>query len=115
MAPESMRFALSEVLSGMLASSQHDRFTDDHARLVTMFEDLAGQFSLFAPLAAAIDANAVSAALNDLAQNGFLQHEGDIYILTDIGRAHCVRSKRTLFNQRDIEQLEQAATVFDSL
>jgi hypothetical protein len=112
---QSMRFTLPEVLSGMLASTDKDRFSDDPARLAAMFEDLATKFSLFAPLAAAVDADAVSNALDDLGRQGHLAREADMYVLTDTGRAHCIRSKRTLFNKSDIEQLEQAAVVFDKL
>jgi hypothetical protein len=112
MAPESMRFSLPEVMSGMLASLESDRFTDDPVQLTALIEELAGQFSLFAPLAAAVDAEAVAGAFNDLRDKEFLVHEDGRYILTDTGRAHCIRSKRTLFNKGDIEQLEQAAVIF---
>ena len=115
MAPESMRFTLPEVLAGMLASIEGDGFTDDPERLAAMFEGLAGEYSLFAPLAAGVDVDAVRNALQDLGRDGFLAQEEGRYLLTDIGRAHCVRSKRTLFNRKDIEQLEQAATAFDKL
>ncbi len=115
MAPESMRFTLTEVLAGMLASIKGDGFTDDPERLAKMFEDLAGEFSLFAPLASAVDADAVRNVLHDLGRDGFLAQEEGRYVLTDVGRAHCVRSKRTLFNRKDNDQLEQAATAFDKL
>jgi hypothetical protein len=110
-----MRYTLPEVLSGMLASTHGDAFTDDPARLAAMFEDLATRFALFAPLAAAIDADAVAGALSDLESGALLEHRDGRYVLTDAGRAHGVRSKRTLFNKSDIEQLEQAALIFDEL
>jgi len=115
MTQQSMRYTLPEVLSGMLASTRQDGFTDDPARLAAVFEDLATKFELFAPLAAAVDANAVAGALADLEAKALLERREGRYLLTDIGRAHCVRSKRTLFNKTDIDQLEQAAAVFDEL
>jgi hypothetical protein len=99
----------------MLASMQEDGFTDDPARLAAVFEDLATRFSLFGPLAAAVDADAVAGALRDLEARSLLEHGNGRYLLTDTGRAHCVRSKRTLFNKSDIDQLEQAALVFNEL
>ena len=110
-----MRFTVNEVLAGMLASTDHTIFTDDTQRLATMFEDLAGRFPLFAPLANAVDANAVAAALAQLEGKSFLQHADGTYVLTDAGKAHCLSSKRTLFNRGDIEQLNEAAKVFDTL
>jgi len=59
----SMRFSLDEVLSGMLASIESDSFTDDTTRLASMFEGLAGEFTLFAPLASGVDPQAVVNAL----------------------------------------------------
>jgi hypothetical protein len=44
-----------------------------------------------------------------------LERQPDSYLLPETGRALCVRSKRTLFNKSDIDQLEQAAAVFDEL
>jgi hypothetical protein len=99
----------------MLASTHQDAFNDDAAGLAAMFEDLATRFALFAPLAAAVDADAVAEALSDLERGALLEHRDGRYVLTDAGRAHCIRSKRTLFNKSDIDQLEQAALVFDDL
>ncbi len=113
--PGSMRFELHEVLSGMLGSVETDTFTDDVARLAAMFESLAGNFSLFAPLAAGVDPAAVGKALQMLQDKNVLQHVGAQYALTAEGRAACRSSKRTLFNKRDVEQLEEAAKVFDKL
>lgn len=110
-----MRFALHEVLSGMLASIEQDGFADDVGRLVAMFEDLAKSFSLFAPLAAGVDQTAVQDVLRTLEARGFVQHGTGQYVLTMAGRAHCVSSKRTLFSQRDREQLEEAARLFNTL
>ena len=110
-----MRFALHEVLSGMLASIQGDSFTDDPQRLAAMFEGLAAEFPLFAPLAAGVDPGAVKQALNTLEANKFLEHREGRYVLTVSGRSYCVSSKRTLFNKRDSEQMEAAARVFDTL
>ena len=104
--PVSMRFALHEVLAGMLASAEATSFADDADRLASMFESLAVQFPLFAPLAAGVDAAAVTHALQTLEQKGFVSHPAGQYLLTAAGRAHCVSSKRTLFNQGDRTQLE---------
>lgn len=112
MAPNSMRFSLTEVMSGMLASLPSDRFSDDPAHLAAAFEDLAGRFPLFAPLASAVDAEAVGSAVGQLCEQDFVVHADGEYVLTEAGRAHCVRSKRTLFNRGDIEQLEAAAALF---
>ncbi len=111
----SMRFQLHEVLSGMLASISANSFTDDPARLAAMFESLSGQFALFAPFQSGVDADAVDAALQKLAQQHVIEHGDGGYTVTAEGLAHCVSSKRTLFNQGDREQLEAAAVVFDTL
>ncbi len=111
----SMRFEISEVLSGMLATVEQRTFTDDAARLAAMFEDLSGKFALFAPFQSNVDAKAVGDALAKLEQKHFITHGTGHYTLTDDGKAHCVSSKRTLFNQGDREQLEAASLVFDTL
>ncbi len=113
--PQSMRFALHEVLSGMLASTERDSFTDDAPRLATMFEGLAAEYPLFAPLAAGVDPEAVAQALATLEAKGFLEHADGAYVLTEAGRAHCVTSKRTLFNQGARAELEGAARIFDTV
>ncbi len=113
--PASMRFALHEVLSGMLGSTTSDSFTDDVARLAAMFESLAGRFPLFAPFAAGVDVEAVAKALQTLEKNNIIEHGEGRYILTPTGRSYCVSGKRTLFNKGDIQQLEEAAPVFDTL
>ncbi len=59
----SMKFSLDEVLQGMLASVEQDSFTDDTARLASMFEGLAATVALFAPMAAGVDPQAVAGAL----------------------------------------------------
>jgi hypothetical protein len=114
-APGSMRFQLDEVLSGMLATVERQTFTDDPARLATMFTDLSGQFALFAPFQSGVDPAAVGNALQKLEQKHFIEHGAGAYTVTPEGKAHCVSSKRTLFNQKDREQLEGAAAVFDTL
>ena len=110
-----MRFSLDEVLSGMLGSTEADNFTDDASRLALMFEDLAQRFPLFAPLAAGVDPAAVKKALDTLVSKKILEQTERKYILTPEGRGHCKGSKRTLFNRGDIQQLEDAARVFDTL
>jgi hypothetical protein len=110
-----MRFQIHEVLSGMLATVQRRTFTDDPARLATMFEGLSGKFALFAPFQSGVDAAAVGEALQKLEQMRYIEHGAGGYTLTDEGLAHCISGKRTLFNQGDREQLEGAALVFDTL
>lgn len=111
----SMRFSLDEVLAGMFATVEADQFSDDPARLVALIERLAGQFTLLAPLAQGVDTAALGKALDTLEQRKYIQHAGGQYVLTAEGRAQCVGSKRTLFNQHDREELEAAAREFASL
>ncbi len=113
--PMSMRFGLHEVLSGMLANMQADTFTDDATRLAAVFEELAGRFTLFAPMATGVDPGAVRNALDTLERAQVIQHVEGRYLLTAEGRALCVSSRKTLFNHRDLEELNNAAVVFDSL
>lgn len=112
---QSMKFALHEVLQGMLASVEQDTFTDDVTRLAAMFEGLATTVPLFAPLAAGVDPQAVAHALKALEDKAILAHADGKYTLTEAGRAHCVSGKRTLFNRGDQEQLEAAAKMFAAL
>ena len=113
--PASMRFQLHEVLSGMLASMQAEGFTDNAQRLAAVFENLSGRFVLFAPMAAGVDPGAVAQALEILEGRKIIEHGEGRYMLTAEGRAHCVSSRKTLFNQRDLRELDEAAGVFDSL
>ncbi|MFH1485859.1 MAG: hypothetical protein ABIH46_07300 [Chloroflexota bacterium] len=116
--PASMRYSLDEVLSGMLASVTSDGFTDDTQKLGEVFKALSETHALLAPFAAMggeADFSALlKGALERLVDKKMLQHEPGRYSLTVEGRAACVRSKRTLFNLRDIEQLEAAARDFDA-
>ncbi|MSQ27426.1 MAG: hypothetical protein EXR51_04720 [Dehalococcoidia bacterium] len=113
--PTSMRFQLHEVLSGMLATMEADSIPDDASRLAAMFEDLAGRFPLFAPMGAGVDQGAVTKALETLEQGDVISHAEGRYTFAPQGRAHCVSSRRTLFNQRDLLQLKEAASAFDAL
>ena len=77
-----MRFSLNEVLSGMLASLESDHFTDDATSLAASFEDLAAQFTLFAPFAGSKIAFGFShgifpVIINTLAGNGVFGTSGD--------------------------------------
>ena len=110
-----MRFQIHEVLSGMLASMQAESLTDDAQCLAATFEDLAGRFALFAPMAAGVDPSAVAKALETLDRSKIIEHSEGRDSLTAEGRALCVSSRKTLFNQRDIQELDAAAGVFDSL
>jgi hypothetical protein len=110
----SMRYSLDEVLSGMLASLEGDEFPDDPAEVAAAFEGLAAEFPMFAPMAAGVDPEAVADALKSMEAKAILKRGEGKYILTAEGRAQCVSSKRTLFNRRDVEQLEAAAKVFSA-
>jgi hypothetical protein len=107
--PRSMRFAPDEILSGMLATLEGDRFSDDAAALSTTFDGLASRLSLFSGFAADADSSALTKALDKLEAKTYLTHGAGEYVLTTDGRAACVSSKRTLFNRADCEQLEDAA------
>lgn len=111
----SMRFSLHEVLSGMLGSIEADSFNDNPAGLASMFEDLAKRFPLFAPFAAGVDVQAVKSALDKLVSAKILEQADGKYLISAAGRIQCVGSKRTLFSSSDGQQLEAAATVFNSL
>ena len=112
-ASNSMRFSFQELLAGMLATLGTDEFPDDAARLQTVFNKIAGEFPLFAPFAATDDA--VAQALSALEAKQALTRGEGRYALTLTGRAHCVSSKRTLFNKGDRDQLEGAAQIFATL
>ena len=99
----------------MLASIESDSFTDDTQLLAAMFEQLAGRFPMFAPLAAGVDPAAVGDALRTLEEKNYIEHGEGRYNLTAKGRAHCVSSKKTLFNRKDSEQLQEAARLFDTI
>lgn len=113
-----MRFAIDEVLSGMLATIESDHFTDDPAALGEIFKGLAETGPLFAPFGALVDGPDFSAilskALDTLVSDGHLEHPPGRYRLTPVGRARCVTSKRTLFNASDIRDLEAGAKYFDA-
>jgi len=103
----------------MLSSVALDKFTDDHQRLGEIFKGLSKTHSLLAPYAAAAGEADFSAVLKDALQKmvdkKLLQHESGQYVLSPENRAQCVRSKRTLFNAADIQQIEAAARDFDAL
>jgi hypothetical protein len=113
-----MRYAIDEVLSGMLASIQRDYFTDDAQALGEIFKGLAAQGPLFTPFAALAGGPDFSVtlerALDTLVKNGHLEHPPGRYRLTPVGRARCVTSKRTLFSADDIRNLEVGALYFDA-
>ena len=94
-----MRFSFQELLAGLLATLGTDEFPDDTAALQATFNEIAGQYPLFSPFAATTDA--VAQAISALEGQHALTHEGGRYVLTPRGRAHCVSSKRTLFNKGD--------------
>jgi len=116
--PQSMRYTIDEVLSGMLASIGRDTFTDDSRRLGEAFKGLAHEAPLFAPFAALAgeaDFSAVlEGALQALVSDGHLEHGAGHYQLTSAGRARCITSKRTLFNASDIADLEAGARYFEA-
>ena len=98
----------------MLATLEGDHFSDDATRLAASFEDLAAKFPLFANFAGTLDPQAVNNALAKLESKSHLSHEAGQYKVTAEGRAHCVSSKRTLFNRADCEQLEAATQLFQA-
>lgn len=116
--PKSMRYSLDEVLSGMLASITAEGFTDDTRKLGEVFKALSEAHPLLASFAAVggeSDFSALlSGALQRLADKKILEHNPGRYSLTVPGRAACVRSKQTLFNARDVTQLEAAAGDFEA-
>jgi hypothetical protein len=113
--PRSMKFSLDELLQGMLATIEGDRFSDDPARLATMFGDLAGRFQLFAPLGTGVTPEALEAALAKLQGRNMLSRADGHYTFAVEGREKCVSCKRTLFNQSDRGELEEAAKIFAAL
>ena len=113
--PRSMRFSLDELLQGMLASVEQESFSDDSAKLAAMFGDLAGRFELFAPLGTGVTAEALEAAFMKLEGRKLLRREDGQYAFAIEGREKCVSCKRTLFNQKDRGELEEAAKVFAAL
>lgn len=112
---QSMRFAPHEVLAGMLATIEADDFSDDPQKLAAMFEGLGSRFALFAPLSSGVDVDAVGTALNALEAKQMVAHGAGRWAITVEGRKLCAGSKRTLFNQGDREQLEEAARSFNEL
>ena len=106
---DSMRFSPQEIVAGMLATLEGDNFTDEAGALKTVFGRVAGEFPLFAGLAT--DEGAAAKALQALETSGVLTRTGG-YVLSVSGRAHCISSKRTLFNRGHVVQLEGAALVF---
>src|SRR6476661_5119921 len=102
--PQSMRYALSEVLSGMLASTSADSFSDNAAEIAATFNELASEFPLLAPMAGSVDPAAIGKALESLEAKKLITHGTGSYTLTPEGRAHCVSSKRTLFKTQDRDQ-----------
>lgn len=115
--PQSMRYGIDEVLSGMLASITRDKFTDDVERLGAVFKTLSAKHSLLAPFAAVGGEADFSAILRNslqtLVDKKLIQHEPARYTLTPQGRASCVSSKRMLFKASDVGQLEAAARDFE--
>ena len=98
----SMRFSKGELMAGMLATLTGDAFTSDHASLDATFQKIGTEFPLMAPFA--VGDAAVTEAIGALESAGAIELRDGKYHLTEKGRAHCVSSKRTLFNKGDIAQ-----------
>lgn len=113
--PRSMRFSIEELLQGMFASIEQDGFSADADKLATIFGDLATQFALFAPVGGSATPGALEAALGKLEARNVLRRADGRYVFSVEGRAQCVSCKRTLFNQQDRGQLEEAAKLFGTL
>lgn len=115
---QTMRYGLDEVLSGMLASTTRDQFTDDAQRLGAIFKALSEKHALLAPFAAVggeADFSALlQGALQKMVDRNLLTREAGRYVLTAKGRAACVSSKQILFNRSDVGLLEAAAQDFDA-
>lgn len=114
----SMRYALEELLRGILASVPSDRFTGDPVVLGETLKQLGQKLPIFQQLTIAGADRALSdttlTALGTLEKQGVLTRDASgAYLLSPQGRAHCKSSKQTLFNRADIAQLEEAATLFD--
>jgi hypothetical protein len=116
--PQSMRYTIDEVLAGMLASIELDKFTDDPQRLGEAFKGLSQQAPIFAPFAAVVGEADFSAilegTLETLVSDGHLERQPGCYYLPEPGRARCITSKRTLFNAGDIQDLEAGARYFET-
>ena len=114
----SMQYTIDEVLSGMLASTKLDMFTDDTQKLGEAFRGLSQQASIFAPFAALVgeaDFSAVlEGTLQTLVSDGHLERQPGRYYLPAPGRARCITSRRTLLNARDIQDLEAGARYFEA-
>ncbi len=113
--PRSMKFSLDELLQGMLATIDGESFSDDSAKLATMFGELAGRFELFAPLGTGVTGEALEAALTKLQGRSMLSRADGHYTFAVEGREKCVSCKRTLFNLADRGALEEAAKAFGTL
>ena len=74
-----MQYTIDEVLSGMLASTKLDMFTDDTQKLGEAFRGLSQQSSIFAPFAALVgeaDFSAVlEGTLQTLVSDGHLERQ----------------------------------------
>lgn len=110
-----MKFSLEELLQGMLATIEAEHFSDDPAKLATMCGDLAGRFQLFASLGTGVTAEALEAAFAKLEARKMLSRADGHYAFVIDGREKCVSLKRTLFNQADRGELEEAAKAFGAL
>lgn len=113
--PRSMKFSLDELFQGMLATMEGESFSDDSAKLATMFGDLAARIELFAPLGTGVTGEALEAALAKLEGRNMLSRADGKYTFAVEGREKCVSCKRTLFNQADRGSLEEAAKALASL
>src|SRR4030042_2467714 len=89
--PQSMRYTIDEVLSGMLSSVTLDYFTDDHHKLGEIFKSLSKNHPMLASYAAVIGEADFSAVLKDalqkLVDKKLLQHEPGRYYLSPEKRA----------------------------
>ena len=104
----SMRFSSDEVLSGMLGSTLADSFTDDATQLAAMFNDPRNgspSLNLWE------DGNAVGAALEKLV----LQKRYSIRRVNMWRGSEPLREQQTNAVSKDVQQLEEAARVFDGL
>lgn len=99
--PQSMRYSLDEVLSGMLGSIARDEFTDNTERLGALFKSLSQAYPLLAPYAAIAGEADFSAvlvdALGELVKKRWLQHEPGCYALTKRAELPASQARKSYF------------------
>jgi hypothetical protein len=116
---QTLRYRIDEVLTGMLASSANNDFTDNIQKLDAAFKAISKTDPLLAPLApvaSTIGSDVVlKESLQTLVDKGLLKHESGHYSLSPQAKLACKSIKKMVFGDSDIKQLEAAARDFDIL